>query len=74
MMRENDETKAVRHPELLLDLILISFPFPDERWLLRSLLSPDFDEVAEIDGEGWVFRASCTLPSLAIVLLSLTFL
>ena len=25
MMRENDETKAVKHPELL-DLILISFP------------------------------------------------
>ena len=30
MMRENDETKAVRHPELLLDLILIPFPFPEE--------------------------------------------
>ena len=27
MMRENDETKAVKHPELLLDLILIPFPF-----------------------------------------------
>ena len=25
MMRENDETKAVKHPELLLDLILIPF-------------------------------------------------
>ena len=29
MMRENDETKAVKHPELLLDLILIPFPFRD---------------------------------------------
>ena len=28
MMRENDETKAVKHPELL-DLILITFPFQD---------------------------------------------
>jgi hypothetical protein len=26
MMRENDATKAVKHPELL-DLILIPFPF-----------------------------------------------
>jgi len=26
-MRENDETKAVKHPEELLDLILITFPF-----------------------------------------------
>ena len=26
MIRENDETKAVKHPELLLDLILIPFP------------------------------------------------
>jgi hypothetical protein len=29
-MREKDETKAVKHPELLLDLILITFPFQDK--------------------------------------------
>jgi hypothetical protein len=29
MMREKDETKAVKHPELLLDLILVTFPFQD---------------------------------------------
>jgi len=27
MMREKDETTAVKHPDELLDLILISFPF-----------------------------------------------
>ena len=27
-----DETKAVKHPELLLDLILITFPFQDRDW------------------------------------------
>ena len=27
MIRENDETKAVKHPDELLDLILIAFPF-----------------------------------------------
>ena len=26
MMRENDETNAVKHPDELLDLILIPFP------------------------------------------------
>ena len=30
MIRENDEMKAVKHPELLLDLILITFPFQDK--------------------------------------------
>jgi hypothetical protein len=29
MIRENDETKAVKHPEELLVLILIPFPFED---------------------------------------------
>jgi hypothetical protein len=29
MIREKDETNAVKHPELLLDLILILLPFQD---------------------------------------------
>jgi len=35
MMRENDDTKAVKHPELLFDLILIPVPFEDRDGVAR---------------------------------------